>query len=72
MSKAEPISCSALDDPASLPGPSAYNVVPKWAVERDDVFPIEIERVFEGPMWHLRARISACWPATRARAPVTS
>jgi len=30
--------------------PAAFNVAPKWAVERGDVFEREMEHVFEGPV----------------------
>lgn len=33
--------------------PAAFNLAPKWAVEAEDVFDTEIQRIFRGPMWHL-------------------
>ncbi|MBC7160806.1 MAG: aromatic ring-hydroxylating dioxygenase subunit alpha [Immundisolibacter sp.] len=39
--------------PASLPRwPAAFNQVPKWAFEDADVFALEHERIFRGPVWH--------------------
>lgn len=38
--------------------PEAFNVAPKWAVERDDVYEREIQRIFEGPVWHLVAHLA--------------
>ncbi len=38
--------------------PAAFNVAPKWAVERADVFERELERIFKGPAWHLVAHIA--------------
>lgn len=33
--------------------PAAFNVAPKWAVEDEDVYELEMERIFEGPVWHV-------------------
>ena len=33
--------------------PARFNEAPKWAVEDAAVFEREIERIFEGPMWHV-------------------
>lgn len=33
--------------------PARFNEAPKWAVEDAAVFEREIERIFEGPLWHV-------------------
>jgi anthranilate 1,2-dioxygenase large subunit len=39
--------------PAALPHwPAAFNQVPKWVFEDADVFALEQERIFRGPLWH--------------------
>ncbi len=47
-----------MTEPARFDWPAAFNVVPKWAIEREDVFQMETERIFEGPVWHLIAHVS--------------
>jgi anthranilate 1,2-dioxygenase large subunit len=32
--------------------PAAFNQVPKWAFHDPDLFELEIERIFKGPIWH--------------------
>ena len=32
--------------------PAAFNHVPKWAFHADEVYELEIERIFKGPVWH--------------------
>ncbi|WP_372722753.1 aromatic ring-hydroxylating dioxygenase subunit alpha [Immundisolibacter sp.] len=40
-------------DLAALPRwPAAFNQVPKWVFEDADVFELELDRVFRGPLWH--------------------
>ena len=40
------------------PWPQAFNHAPKWAVERADIFELELQRIFSGPIWHLVAHRS--------------
>ncbi|NIR31351.1 MAG: aromatic ring-hydroxylating dioxygenase subunit alpha [Gammaproteobacteria bacterium] len=47
--------------PANLeryPWPAAFNVAPKWAVEREDVYELEMERIFEGAVWHVVGHVA--------------
>lgn len=32
--------------------PAPFNEVPKWAFEDADLYELEIERIFKGPLWH--------------------
>ena len=38
--------------------PSRFNEAPKWAVEDPSVFEPEIERIFEGPLWHVVGHVA--------------
>ncbi|MCY4452776.1 MAG: aromatic ring-hydroxylating dioxygenase subunit alpha [Immundisolibacterales bacterium] len=38
--------------------PSGFNEAPKWAVEDASVFELEIERIFEGPLWHVVGHVA--------------
>ena len=38
--------------------PARFNEAPKWAVEDPAVFDLEIERIFEGPLWHVAGHVA--------------
>ena len=38
--------------------PASFNEAPKWAVEDPEVFDLEIERIFEGPLWHVVGHVA--------------
>lgn len=38
--------------------PARFNEAPKWAVEDPAVFDLEIERIFEGPLWHVVGHVA--------------
>lgn len=38
--------------------PEALNMAPKWTVEREDVYELEMERVFQGPVWHVVGHVA--------------
>ena len=38
--------------------PAGFNEAPKWAVEDPSVFEREIERIFEGPLWHVVGHVA--------------
>ena len=53
---------STSDGPGAAPAPrtwpSRFNEAPKWAVEDASVFEREIERIFEGPLWHVVGHVA--------------
>ena len=53
---------SPSDGPGAAPvprtWPSRFNEAPKWAVEDASVFEREIERIFEGPLWHVVGHVA--------------
>jgi anthranilate 1,2-dioxygenase large subunit len=40
------------DNPVQLRWPAKFNEVPKEAFHREDVYRLELERIFRGPEWH--------------------
>ena len=43
----------AAGPPGGRAWPARFNEAPKWAVEDPAVFDREVERIFEGPLWHV-------------------
>jgi anthranilate 1,2-dioxygenase large subunit len=46
------------EDVATLRWPSKFNEVPKEVFNREDVYRLELERIFYGPEWHMLAHRS--------------